>query len=128
MLAIGRPLALKFLKIQLLVTLAVAGAWLFSEQAAGVAALIGGGISLVGNGFFVWAMFRHSGARKANSIATSLFVGEFGKLLIVVTAFALVFILTQLPALPLLTGFIATQAVFWLAPFIFRKSAQVKHA
>jgi ATP synthase protein I len=127
-LSIGRALALNILKVQLLVMLAVAAGWAFSGQVSAVSALFGGGISLLGNAFFVYAMFRHSGARRAQSIAVSLFVGEFGKLLIVVTGFALVFILTLLPPLPLFVGFVATQAVFWVAPLLVKKSAQVNHA
>jgi ATP synthase protein I len=128
LLSIGRALALNILKVQLLVMLVVALCWLLSSQVTALSALLGGAISFLGNLFFVFAAFRHGGARKAQSIAVSLFVGELGKLLIVVTGFALVFILTVLPALPLFVGFVATQSVFWFAPLILKKSAQVKHA
>jgi F0F1-type ATP synthase assembly protein I len=105
--------------------LSVGLCWLLSGQTSAVSALFGGAISLLGNAFFVWASFRHGGASRAKSIAYSLFIGEVGKLLIIITGFALVFILTLLPALPLFVGFIATQAVFWFVPFIPTKSAQV---
>jgi ATP synthase protein I len=128
LLSLGRPLAYRFLVVQLLVAITFAFAWFLSSPQAATAAGVGGLIAVLGNAFFVFAMFRHAGAQRAKRIATSLFVGEFGKLLIVITAFGFVFILTQLPPLPLFTGFIAVQSVFWIAPFIFKKSAQVKHA
>lgn len=128
LLSMGRPLALRFLLVQLLVALGLAFIWFLSSPGAALAAGVGGMISVLGNAFFVFAMFRHAGAQRARSIATSLFVGEIGKLLIVITAFGFVFILTQLSPLPLFTGFIAVQSVFWIAPLVFKKSAQVKHA
>lgn len=128
LLSFGRAQANRFLFIQLLVGLAMVLGWGLALPVNGLAAGVGAAISLIGNAFFVFAMFRHAGAQRAQSIATSLFVGEIGKLLIVISSFALVFILTRLPVLPLLTAFIAVQSVFWFAPLICKKSVQVKHA
>jgi F0F1-type ATP synthase assembly protein I len=128
LLTFGRSLANRLLFIQLLVGFCIAFSLFLSGPAYALGGAVGATISLLGNGFFVFAVFRHAGAQRAQSIATSLFVGEIGKLIIVVTLFALVFLLAQLPALPILTGFIGTQAVFWIAPLLFKKSAQVKHA
>lgn len=130
MLAIGRTLAIKFLKIQLLVAVGFAVLWLFiPPQVNALSALVGGGISLMGNALFVRMAFKHAGAQQAQRILGSFFLAEFFKILLIVTAFACVFIMTSLPALPLFTGFIFVQAVFWFAPLIFRKSVQqVNHA
>jgi F0F1-type ATP synthase assembly protein I len=128
LLTLGRSLANKLLLIQLLVGFGIAFALFLSGPAEALGGAVGAAISLVGNAFFVFAMFRHAGASRAQNIATSLFVGEVGKLIIIVSLFALVFLLTQLPALPILMGFIGTQAVFWVAPLLFKKSVQVKHA
>ena len=100
--------------------------WGFFSLHSGLAALVGGSICLLANAVFVYYALRHGAARQAQKIVAMLFLGEFFKMLIILVAFGIVFVYTAIQPMPALVGFLATQAVFWLAPFVFKRAIQAK--
>lgn len=128
LLTAGRTQALKFLKLQFCIAALTAFLWLLGGTSASMAAAVGGGISLLGNAFFVYKTFAHVGATKAHRIASGFFLGEVGKMFIIVSAFLLIFKYQAFAPVPLFTGFLATQAVFWVAPFVFKRPIQARQA
>lgn len=103
-----------------------AGVWAMFSLSAGMAALVGGGICLLANAVFVYYALRQGAARQAQKIVAMLFLGEFLKMLIIVVMFGIVFVYTAIQPMPALVGFLATQAVFWLAPFVFKREIQAR--
>ena len=73
---------------------------------AAAAALLGGAISVVGNGYFMLLAFRYRGAREAQRVVRAFMRGEMGKLGITLALFALAFALIPgLHAAATLSGF-----------------------
>ena len=100
--------------------------WAFVSISSGLAALVGGGICLLANVVFVYYALRQGAARQAQQIVAMLFLGEFFKMAIIVVMFGVVFMYTAIQPVPALVGFLATQAVFWLAPFVFKRTIQAR--
>ncbi len=126
LLSLGRAQAYKLLSWQLIVCLLTAISWSFVSLSSGLAALVGGGICLLASSVFVYYALRQGAARQARQIVTMLFLGEFLKIAIIVVMFGVVFLYTTLAPVPVLVGFLATQAMFWVAPFIFKRAIQAK--
>ncbi|SDU33497.1 F0F1 ATP synthase subunit I [Halopseudomonas salegens] len=79
------------LKWQALLTIGIALAlWLFQGPVAGYSGLLGGLIALVPNAYFVFRVFRYSGARSTRAIVSEMFSGEAGKLILTAALFVLV--------------------------------------
>jgi F0F1-type ATP synthase assembly protein I len=127
MLNLGRQQAISFLKLQCLAVLLVAIGFLLVSLQYSLAALSGGAICLLANGYFVYKAFRVVGATQAKGIASGFIIGEIGKISITVILMVGAFLYTSLLPLPLLVGFLLTQSVFWVAPFVFRRP-QVRKA
>jgi ATP synthase protein I len=126
MLNLGRQQAFTFLKLQGVAALIIAAGFLLVSLQSMLAAISGAAVCLLANSFFVFKAFRNSGATKAKSIASGFVFGEIGKIVITVTLMTAAFLYTSLPAMPLLLGFILTQSVFWIAPFVFRRPKMSK--
>lgn len=126
LLSLGRAQAYKLISWQLVACLLTAILWAFSSLSAGLAALVGGGICLLANVVFVYYALRKGAARQAQQIVAMLFMGEFLKMAIIIVMFGAVFMYTAIQPVPALVGFLATQAVFWLAPFVFKRAIQAK--
>ncbi len=127
MLNLGRQQAFTFLKLQCIAALLVSAGFLLVSLQCGLAALLGGGICLLANSFFVYKAFRVSGASQAKGIASGFVLGEIGKIAITVILVTAAFMYTSLSPMPLLLGFLLTQSVFWVAPLVFRRP-QVRKA
>ncbi len=121
MLNLSRQQALTFLKLQCLTALLVAVAFLLVSFQQMIGALVGGVICVLANSFFVYKAFRVSGARQAKGIMGGFISGEIGKITITVMLMIGVFLYTTLPTLPVFIGFLLTQSVFWIAPFVFKR-------
>ncbi|ASP37888.1 ATP F0F1 synthase subunit I [Bacterioplanes sanyensis] len=108
--SIPRPPAYKIVLIQLVVTLIVALlAWLHSDVAAG-SALLGGLLCALPNAYFIWRVFRFTGARSTPRIVQSLYRGEAWKFLLTAMGFAVVFIHVEpLNYLALFAGYLTVQ-------------------
>ena len=126
LLSLGRAQAYKLISWQLIVCVLTAAIWSFSSISSGLAALVGGGICLLANVVFVYYALSKGAARQAQQIVAMLFMGEFFKMAIILVMFGGVFMYTAIQPVPALVGFLATQAVFWLAPFVFKRAIQAK--
>lgn len=110
---------MRWLVIQVIVVCVLALIYLFSmgKQAAG-SVLVGGGIGVLGNYYFIKRVFRHSGARQAKQILKAFCFGELEKLVIYGVLFAIAVVVLPLAILPLIVGFAACLLIFWVAAFV----------
>lgn len=90
---------------------------------AGLSALSGAGIAVLGQAFFVSRAFRHVGARSAQQIVKNFYRGEAGKFVLTAFLFTTVFIgfKAVLPAW-LFASFILEQLVAWIVPMTIRST------
>jgi len=105
---------------QLLAMLVVGAAGLvISGKIAGMSALLGGLIAWLPNTYFALRAFRYRGARAAQKIVRSFYAGAFGKMMLTMAMFAVVFIKVKpLGALALFVGFALVQTMNWIVPLL----------
>lgn len=116
-----RKKALKIVVLQAFIVLLSVLIWLITQGLyAAVSALCGGFVCLIANMYFVFKAFTKSGARAAREIMKSFYIGEFIKLAIIASLFALIFSWGGVAALPVLITFIAAQLGFWFAPLVVK--------
>lgn len=85
--------------------------------------VVGGGLAvLIPTALFAYRAFRHAGARSAQKVVTSFFQGEALKLVLTVLLLAGLLWLGSLPISAVLSGYILTLLVQWLAPILFLNS------
>ncbi|REH40127.1 ATP synthase protein I [Paraperlucidibaca baekdonensis] len=101
--------------------------WLIAQlaggTAAGLSALSGAGIAVLGQAYFVFRAFRHAGARSAQHIVQEFYRGEAGKFLLTALLFASVFIFyKKVDPVWLFTGFVLEQLVAWIVPLANRNT------
>jgi ATP synthase protein I len=77
-------------------------------------AFLGGLVAFVPNFYFAFEVNRSSG-QEARKILNAFYVGEFGKLILTVVLFGLVFQLSDIQTVPLLVGYTLPLTVFWFA-------------
>lgn len=93
--------------------------YLMSGQVNGLSALLGGLIAWLPNVYFALRAFRYRGARAAQRIVRSFYAGAFGKMILTMAMFAVVFIKVKpLGALALFVGFAAVQTINWIVPLM----------
>lgn len=111
-----RRAALKVVKLQGVIGLAVAGAlasvW---GWPAGRSALLGGGVGMVATLFFVVALFRYPEGVSAARVAWGLFFGQALKVALTVALLLAAFRSSAVVAPALLGGYAATFAAYWWA-------------
>jgi len=84
---------------------------------SGQSALLGGLIAWLPNTYFALRAFRYRGARAAQKIVRSFYAGAFGKMILTMAMFAIVFIKVKpLSALALFIGFALVQTMNWSVP------------
>ena len=105
---------------QFLAMLVVAAAGLLlGGQVTGFSALLGGLIAWLPNTYFALRAFRYRGARAAQKIVRSFYAGAFGKMILTMAMFAVVFIKVKpLGALALFVGFALVQTMNWIVPLL----------
>lgn len=111
----------KLILIGQFLAMILAGAAGFAQagQVAGLSALLGGLIAWVPNMYFALRAFRYRGARVAQKIVRSFYAGAFGKYVLTMVMFGIVFIKVRpLNALALFFGFIVVMAMYWIVPFL----------
>lgn len=101
--------------------------WLLAQLAsgtqAGISALFGAGIAVIGQGYFVFRAFRHAGARSAQHIVQEFYRGEAGKFLLTALLFTSVFIFfKKVEPSWLFTSFVLEQLVAWIVPLANRNT------
>lgn len=116
--------ALQQLKWQVRLMVAL---WLIAQllygTAAGVSALAGAGIAVIGQAYFVFRAFRHAGATSAQHIVQEFYRGEAGKFLLTALLFASVFIFfKKVEPVWLFIGFVLEQLVAWIVPLANRNT------
>lgn len=98
-------------------------AQLLSGTAAGLSALTGAGIAVIGQAYFVFRAFRHAGATSARHIVQEFYRGEAGKFLLTALLFASVFIFfKKVEPVWLFIGFVLEQLVAWIVPLANRNT------
>jgi ATP synthase protein I len=86
--------------------------WGVSGHVAGYSALLGSLTCVIPNAFLALRLVVPRRDPGAQALIRAAYIGELGKLALTVLMFSLVFVLVRpLAALPLFTGFIATQLV-----------------
>lgn len=128
LLNMGRTQGRLFLRIQAVVALVFAVLWHVCTGAGFISALVGGFICWIANAFFVLLAFRHTGAGQSKRIYNGFLIGQMAKFFVTVMLFGVAFWTQAVMGLPLILGFIVTQSVFWVAPWIFKRSIQAKQA
>ncbi len=93
--------------------------FLFGGKVTGLSALLGGLIAWLPNSYFALRAFRHRGARAAQKIVRSFYAGAFGKMILTMAMFGVVFIKVKpLGALALFVGFALVQMMNWIIPLL----------
>jgi ATP synthase protein I len=111
----ARGLAYRFVALQAVVTLLVAGASLaLAGPRAATSALLGGGISTAGSLAMALVAFRRPVGANGLLMLTALLVGEFTKLLVVVALFVVVLTLMKVSPVPMFSAYVATFLVYWV--------------
>ena len=86
--------------------------WAIQGHVAGYSALLGSLTCVIPNAFLALRLVVPRRDPGAQALIRAAYIGELGKLALTVLMFSLVFVLVRpLAALPLFTGFIATQLV-----------------
>ncbi len=121
-----RDVAVKVIKFQALVTLAVSlAALLLVNKYFALSVMAGSIISLAGNSYFALKVFRYSGARASQQIAKSFYSGETGKFVITFVSFAVLFkwldtLKEPANALGLLSAFAVVHVSAWFVPLLIK--------
>jgi len=115
--SLKRPIShpvLYTLAVQLLVVVPVFVVLLVMDQLWATSLLLGSIVYIVPNTYFTHYAFRFRGARSAQQIARSFYSGEFGKLALAATGFALVFrFISPLQVPAMLAGFCGLIVLQW---------------
>lgn len=91
---------------------------------AAYSVLIGGVICMLPNLVLAERIFAAGTSEHPQALMRAVYYGEAGKLLLTAALFALAFLLIKpLHVLMLFVGFIAAQAVFWIALIMTRRMA-----
>ena len=109
---IARPPALRITVFQLSVLVLVCLLLLAFDKVYAYSALSGGLIAILPQAYFAALVFRWRGAKSAEAIARSGYVGEVGKFLLSVAGFAAVFIAVRpIEGLAVFAGYLAMLAI-----------------
>jgi ATP synthase protein I len=90
-------------------------AWMLGGEHAALSALIGGGIATVASLAMAGLVFGGRTAGSAQRALQAFYVGEAVKVALVIALFVLVLKWVSVQPLALLTSFIATVLVYWIA-------------
>lgn len=111
---IVKPPLLKIYLGQCSVLAVLTAGLFFVDVTTAYSVLLGGMISILPNTYLGAMAFRHSGARAAQEVATSLYRGEVGKFVLTAVFFACIFVFIKpLSVGALFTTFIAMMVLNW---------------
>lgn len=119
--AVERLRVIKLILVGQFLAMLIVGAAgvLIGGKITGLSALLGGLIGWLPNTYFALRAFRYRGARAAQKIVRSFYAGAFGKMILTMAMFAIVFIKVKpLGALALFVGFALVQTMNWIVPLI----------
>lgn len=87
----------------------------FVSKSAAAGVVIGGLITLISNGLFIWFAYRYRGARQASQMIHSMYFGETVKLIVTAVLLVAVFMLVNKSIAQFsLIGFVAMSVISWL--------------
>jgi ATP synthase protein I len=93
--------------------------WWWRGGGVATSALLGGAAAVVPNGFLAARLLAARAGTSARALLQSAWIGEIGKILLVVLAFGVIFgVLEPSSPLAVFGGFIAAQAAVVLVPLI----------
>jgi ATP synthase protein I len=96
-------------------------AWLWAGETAGLSALLGGATVVVPNAFLAARLL--AAPANAKAVLRAAWIGELGKLVLTMAAFAVIFAFVRPISAPaVFAGFIAVQLVLFGALFYGNKS------
>lgn len=111
---IVKPPLLKIYLGQCSVLAVLTAGLFFVDVTTAYSVLLGGMVSILPNTYLGAMAFRHSGARAAQEVATSLYRGEVGKFVLTAVFFACIFVFIKpLSVGALFTTFIAMMVLNW---------------
>lgn len=125
--SITRPPVTRLIVIQILLTLVVSLLFLAKSVSGAYSAFLGGLIFTLPNAYFAHKAFAYSGARAAQQIVKSFYMGESVKLILTAVLFTVVFVLVKpLDVLALFLAFFVLVMSNWLIPLVFSQKPQQK--
>jgi ATP synthase protein I len=92
---IPKPKLLKALLYPLVVLLLLVGILSLEDRLTALSALAGGMIQIIPQAWFSRQAFKYTGARQMDLVLRSMYRGEFGKVVLTATMFAVVFTLDK---------------------------------
>lgn len=111
----------RLLATQFLVTVVMTSLlWWFADNTMAYSALLGGLVCIIPGAAFALQAFKYKGAQAAKKIMMRFYWGEALKLGLTFILFTLIFVFVPIDALPFFITFIATQMIYWFAPFILK--------
>ena len=111
----GKIVAFKVIFAQLSVTLLVSVIALFVEMQVGFSVFVGGMVGVIPNSYFALKAFSVAGARQAQQVVKSFYLGEAIKLILTILLFILAFKFLSVNPKALFLGYALTLVVNWLA-------------
>lgn len=87
--------------------------------------LVGGFVCMIANGFFMYHFFMYYGARAAQKIVYSMYLGECMKLLLTGILMSIAFIYGHVAPLPCILTYLITYQLYFLVPFLFRETKNI---
>jgi len=121
-----RALRLVAFQAAMAVVIALAG-WMFSRWQIAVALAVGGAVGVAGSAWLAVAAFSRSGTRPAKEVLASFYIGETGRLLVVVVLFVVAFrqlalLAEPINAMMMFLAFVASQVALAAAPLLVRET------
>jgi ATP synthase protein I len=111
---LGKPPLTKIFTAQIVLLVLASAGLLLVDRIIAWSALLGGLIAIAPNIYFARWAFRFSGARAAQQVAHSFYIGEAGKFVITVCLFALVFAtITPLSVVSIFVTYLVMVIVNW---------------
>jgi ATP synthase protein I len=123
--SIVRPPVMRLVVTQLMLTVTVGILFLTKGTTSAYSALLGGLIFALPNAYFAQKAFAHSGARSAQLIVKSFYMGEAVKLILTAVLFTIVFVSVKpLDVMALFLTFFVILMSNWLTPWVFSHKPQ----
>lgn len=122
----GKQLAAKLIRAQIGTIFLLACVFSLVQPIAGYTyfwGVVGGGFAVIlPTALFAWRAFAQGGARAAKQIVSNFFAGEALKIGFAVILLIGLLMVTSLPHVAVVSGYIVALIVQWLAPILFLKS------
>lgn len=120
-----RPPVLRLVLTQFILTVVMSLLFLAKDVTGAYSAMLGGLIFTIPNAYFAHKAFLYSGARAAQQIVKSFYMGESVKLILTAVLFTMAFVMVKpLDVLALFLTFFVLLMSNWLVPLVFSQKPQ----